>query len=661
MTVDDTTSTTTARRRVPEVPLVPGGLSIPSLQEDHAPPTGRLDRELFARLLPFLRPQGRLLLVAFLAMPAVAGANLVQPLLLKQAIDAVLIDESRRRLFEVVAFYAGSVVLETFFRFVQTYTMQLAGQRSMADLRRAVFAHIQRLPLRYFDRTPSGRIVTRATNDVDGLSELFASGAVTAVADVVTLLGIVLFMFALDWRLSLVTLTVLPVLAVVVDAFRRRARTAFREIRRRIAQLNSYLAEQVQGIAVVQALSRQPLCATEYRAINDAYREANLKSIRYDALLYSVVEAVATATVALLLWYAGVRAGGLDETASAAWVGTVVAFYEYIQRFFIPVRDLSTKFTVIQASFASAERIVGLLDEPAEDGVARPATAALPTSRRPPGGEADGGVGDDAGPAAPTASPTETPILAFEGVTFGYDPAHPVLHEVSFTVDPGETIALVGATGAGKTTVTSLLLRLYEHQEGRILFRGQDVRATPGPELRRRFAVVPQDVFLFSGTLLENIALEASPDRAAAQAALDRVGATELVADRGGLEARVEERGRNFSAGERQLVAFARALYRSPDVLILDEATANVDTETEARLQSAVQAVTQDRTSLVIAHRLSTVRDADRIFVFHRGRLVESGPHEALCAQGGIYAKLVALQFADPASRGPEASPTPAR
>lgn len=617
-------------------PLVPGGLSIPALQEDAPRTPANLDRELARRLWPFLRPHLRWLVVALVAMPAAAAASLYQPLLLKRAIDATLVERSTDALWTVVALFAGTVVVETAFRFAQSWAMQLAGQRAMADLRRAVFAHVQRLPIRYFDRTPSGRIVTRATNDVDGLSELFASGAVTAIADVVTLAGIVVFMLALDWELSLVTFVALPPLAFLVDLFRRRARLAFRDIRARIAQLNAYLAEQVQGIAVVQALAREALCAAEYRAINDAYRRANLRSIRYDALLYSVVEAIATATVAMLLWYASVRAGWLPEDGSKLWVGTVVAFYEYIQRFFVPVRDLSTKFTVIQSSLASAERIFGLLDEP---------TADEPDADEP---DADGRGADGRDAADP-----DDVAVRFDHVTFGYLPGHPVLRDVDFAVRRGETVALVGATGAGKTTVTSLLLRLYEIDEGGIRLHGRDVRGIPGEALRRRFAVVPQDVFLFAGTVLENVALEDAPDRDRAEQALARVGALPHLEGRGGLDARVEERGVNFSAGERQLLAFARALYRDPDVLILDEATANVDSETEAELQEAVLALTRGRTSLVIAHRLSTVRHADRILVFHHGRLVEQGTHDALVAAGGVYARLVALQFAaerEPAS-----------
>ncbi len=580
------------------------------------------DLKLLRRLLPYLRPHSLLLGTALAMMPISAIAALFQPLLIKGAIDASLVDHSSEALMRVVGLFAVSIVVEFFTRFAQTYLMQLAGQRSTADLRRHVFRHIQGMSLRYFDRTPVGRIVTRVTNDIDSLTELFASGAVTAIADLLMLTGIIIFMLALDWKLSLVAFAALPPLALAVNLFRGRARESFRSIRHHIARLNAYLAEQVQGVAIVQAFGLEEACAGEYEDINAAYRDANFRSIRYDALLYSVVEAVAAACIAGVLWFASVEASGLQPgVETAAYIGTVVAFYEYIRRFFVPIRDLSTKYTIIQSSLASAERIFSLLDVDEAD---------APERR------------DEASESIETRA-----AIRFEDVRFAYRGGHDVIHGVSFDVNEGEKIAIVGSTGSGKTTLTALLLRLYELEEGIIRVGGEDIRGLDRGELRRRFAVIPQDVFLFSGTLLENICLDAKVDRARASEVLEQVGAWGLVERRGGLDAAVDERGQNFSAGERQLLAFARALYRDADFLILDEATANVDSETEHRLQGAVHRLLEERTAIVIAHRLSTIRDVDRILVMHHGELVEQGSHAELMALDGIYARLYQLQFAE--------------
>lgn len=595
-----------------------------------APPEAAQDYALAAdlRMVRFLsrfaRPSWRIFVSAILLIPFASGATLVYPLLKRQAIAAILVEQSGAALSLVVGQYVVVLAFEFVARFAQTYLLQYGGQMTVARIRTATFAKIQRLHIAYFDRTPVGRIVTRVTNDVDGIGELFASGAVMAVADIVMLVGIVVVMLVLDWSLSLVAFAALPPLAIIVNLFRRFARVAFRRIRTKVAQLNAYMAEQVQGLSIVQAFGREAECLEEYRGINAEHRDANHRSIRYDALLYSVVESVSSITVALMLFYAAAAMGAIDDPVkSALYLGTVIAFYDYMQRFFVPIRDLSQKLTILQSSLAAAERIyeVHQLDE------------------------LDAPQGVDA-PPAPLLE--EDVVLALRGVSFGYRPGQTVLSDIDLTARRGETIALVGATGAGKTTVTSLLLRYYDVQKGSVMVGGLDVRAQPVDEVRRRFAVVGQGVFLFAGTVLDNVAAaDAEPDEARARDALTRVGAWPLLARRGGLRAEVVERGANFSAGERQLLAFARALYLDREILMLDEATARIDSASEERIQRALATVLEGRTALVIAHRLSTVRDADRILVFHKGRIVEEGNHASLVAQGGVYARLVRLQFAD--------------
>ena len=584
------------------------------------------DLGLLKRLLPYMRPHWGLLAIALVCVPIASAATLVQPFLVKRTVDAVLVARDSALWLRTVTLFALSVGTEFVIGFVEAYSVQLAGQRAMVALRREVFRHAQRMNISYYDRTPIGKVLTRVTNDVDALSELFTSGAVMAIADILTLLGIIGFMLALDWRLSLITFVALPPMGVAVEWIRRRARLAFRDIRGRVAELNAYLSEQVQGVQVVQAYGRELISQAEYEKINSAYRTANYRSIQLDALLFSVVESVAMACVALVLWYASVRAGLLSGGAhQAAYIGTVVAFYQYIQKFFVPIRDLSTKYTIIQSALASAERVFGFLGEREV--------------------EAERHIAPTSEPAADAAA------IEFADVSFAYRRDDPVLQHVSFRVNAGEHVALVGATGAGKSTTISLMLRLYELSQGQILVHGRDVRELPQRELRRMFSVVPQEVFLFAGSIAQNVAFSAKAvDDGRVREVLARVGALDLVERHPlGIHARVEERGSNFSAGERQLIAFARALYRDAPFLILDEATANIDSETEARLQSAVTELMRGRTAFVIAHRLSTIRQSDRILVFHHGHLAEQGSHKDLLALGQVYAHLHQLQFAQSA------------
>ncbi|MGH7272717.1 MAG: ABC transporter ATP-binding protein [Polyangiaceae bacterium] len=579
------------------------------------------DARLLRRLWPIVRPHARLLVLSLATLVVISAINLVRPLLMGDVVRQAGSRDGAKLMRDGFALALLLLTVQSL-TFAQMYAMQVVGARSMADLRSEIFSLFQRLRLRYYDKTPVGRLVTRATNDVDALSELFASGALNAMGDVIALAGIVVMMLVLDWRLSIVSFLSLPIVGAVVNYVRKRSRIAYRDVRARTARLNSFLNEQVNGIAVVQAFVREEAMAAEFDGVNVGYRDANKSAIYYEAILDASIEMVGTLCIASILWFAGLR----RVSHSTITFALLVTFTQYIRQFFEPVSLLSQRYTLLQSAMSGAERIFELLDE----GDVSPAVLA-------------------AGAHGPPGPPEEA--IALDHVDFEYKPGIPVLRDVTLSARRGERIALVGATGAGKTTVASLLLRLYEPQGGAVRVLGTDVRCREPHELRRLFSVVPQDVFLFPGTVLSNIAIADNvPDRARAEEALRRIGALELFQRRdsegAGLDARVDERGQNFSAGERQLLAFARALYRDSPLLILDEATASVDSDTESRLQAALEAVVQGRTALVIAHRLSTIRAADRIVCFHKGRVVESGTHEELVALGGVYARLYRMQFA---------------
>ncbi len=528
----------------------------------------------------------------------------------------------------------------------QSYVMQLMGQRIMRDLRRQVFGHLQRLQLAFFDRNPVGRLVTRATTDVDALNELFTAGLVSVFGDVVTLLGIVVVLFVLDWRLALVTFSILPLLLLLTVWFKTRARDMYREVRIWIARINAFLQEHISGMAVVQLFGHQQPAFDEFRGINRTHRDVNVRTIFYYAVYYPAVELITALGLALIIWY-----GGRKVLAGAVSIGALVAFFQYAQRFYEPISDLSDKYNILQAAMASSERIFRLLDTPVE--IASPAGAYLPPPLRQPATAAAAMV-----PAGPRPRRVRGEV-SFDRVGFEYVPGEPVLRDVSFHVASGESVAVVGHTGAGKSTLAGLLLRFYDATRGTVAIDGVEVRRWDLQALRRSVAMVLQDVFLFAGNLADNVTLgdpSISPERL--RWAAGEARALEFV-DRlpQGFATAVQERGAGLSVGQKQLISFARALAFDPAILILDEATSSVDTETEQRIQEALDRLLVGRTSLVIAHRLSTVQRCDRILVLHKGELREQGTHQELLALRGIYYRLYLLQYRDQLGRGHDALP----
>jgi ATP-binding cassette subfamily B protein len=577
------------------------------------------DLRLLRRLLGYLGPHLGAVAASFALILAQAGIDLVGPYLTKVAIDRHIAKGDAAGLARVAGLYLLALAVAVVVRFGQNYIMQMAGQRIMQDMRREIFAHLQRLHVGHFDRNPVGRLMTRVTTDVDAVTELFTAGVVTVFGDLFTLVGIMAVMVALDWRLALVTFSVIPPFFLLTNWFRKGARGSFRETRRWVARINAFLQENLSGMSVVQLFRREERNREAFAAINRRHYDANMQAIFYYAVFYPVIELLAAIATALILVYGGgqILAGGLT-------LGVLVAFIQYSERFWRPISDLSEKFNVLQAAMAASERIFGLLDTPAL--VTTPDRAVRP--------------------------PAVQGRVSLEGVSFSYTAGTPILKDVDFTVEPGRSVALVGATGAGKSSIISLLMRFYDVQEGKVTLDGIDVREWDLERLRSSLALVLQDVHLFSGTIASNIRLGSDIPMDRVRAAAVAVNAHRFIERLPhGYDTEVKERGATLSVGQKQLLSFARALAHDPRVLILDEATSSVDTETEQLIQDALRVLLRGRTAIVIAHRLSTVQNVDEILVLHKGRIRERGTHQELLARRGMYWRLYELQYKDQEAR----------
>ncbi|ACY47322.1 ABC transporter ATP-binding protein [Rhodothermus marinus] len=587
--------------------------------------TRGLDRRLLWRLAGYLWPYRGWVALAFCTVMAEAFLGPLRPKLVQVAIDRHIVEGDWSGLQQIILLLVGVLVVEAGLSFVNDYLTQWIGQRAIYDIRTKVYRHIQRQSLRFFDRTPVGRLITRVTNDVESLSDMLSAGVVRILGDLFRIVFIASFMFMLEWRLALVTLAVMPLMMAAVAWFRRKVREQYRETRRQIARLNAFLQEHIGGMKIVQLFNREAEELRRFREINDAHRQAQIKTVFYFALFWPAVQLVSDTALGLVLWVGGLRA--LEGTLT---LGVLIAFIQYVRQFFEPIRNLSDQYNMLQSAMAGAERIFGLLDQ----------DTALPE------------------PAHPVRVERLRGHIEFRNVWFTYDELPTdgqepnwVLRDVSFTVEPGQHLAIVGATGAGKTTIINLLLCFYDVQRGQILVDGHDVRDYALRDLRRHIGLVLQDVFLFSGTVLDNITLgDPSIPFEKVQEAARLIGADRFIERLpNGYFQDVRERGLTLSHGQRQLLSFVRALVYDPEVLVLDEATSSVDTETEQLIQRAMETLLRGRTAIIIAHRLSTIQHADQILVMHRGEIRERGTHQELLARDGLYRKLYELQFMEQA------------
>ena len=577
-------------------------------------PTDLIDRRLLKRLLAYLRPHWRLVAASVLLIAVHAALAVVGPALTQRALDRAIPARDGDLLLNYALVFVAALLVTFVVDYAQSILTTRIGQRVMSDLRIAIFGHLTRLSVGYFDRHPVGRLMTRVTSDVETLNELFSSGVVSVFGDLFTLAAITAMMWITDWRLAVVAFLVMPLMGLVVTGFRRRIRDAFRDIRGRVARLNSYLQEHLAGVQVVQLFGREQAAAGEFAEVNRGYLRANQRSITIYAVFFPLVELVTAVAMALIL--AKGASWIVDGTVT---VGVLAAFIQLTRRFFQPLQDLSEKVNLLQSAMASSERVFQLLDTPVA-------------------------VGEPADPVR-LAGPARGEI-GFEGVWFRYAETGPwVLEDVSFRVPAGATVAVVGHTGAGKTTIVSLLLRFYDPVKGRITLDGIDIRELELADLRRQFGFVQQDLFLFTGDIVRNLALDPGTTEARVADAAARVGIDGFIERLpGGYHHVLAERGKNLSVGERQLLSFTRALARDPRILLLDEATSSVDSESEARIQRGVGELMRGRTAVVIAHRLSTILHADEILVMHHGRVAERGRHEALVREDGVYRRLSRLQ-----------------